>query len=180
MNPRNTLTLTSVVLLCLTVALPAGDAAAQQKSLKNQLVGAWTLVSLVDIYPSGTKQQFQGSNPKGILIFDAGGRYAAISGPTDRAKFKVSRQAATAEELHASMDNFIANFGTWSVNEADKTLIRRIDGALSPNVEGTLVNSGAPVTVSLAGDELKLTQAAVPGGTGRELATSEIVYKRAK
>ena|SRR6516165_9980681 len=79
MNRRNTLTLTTMALLCFTVALPSGDAAAQQKTLKEQLAGVWTYVSTEITPPNGTKQPFIfGANPKGILILDAGGRYADL------------------------------------------------------------------------------------------------------
>jgi hypothetical protein len=46
----------------------------------------------------------------------------------------------------------VANFGTWSVNEADKTITYHHDGALFPNFEGV----GVKETLSLSGDELKL------------------------
>jgi hypothetical protein len=103
MNRRNTLTLTTMALLCVTVALPEGDAGAQQKSLKEQLVGTWTLVSVEDINPNGTKKQYHGANPRGILMLDAGGRYAWVEGPSDRPKLKGSRADATAEEFHAAV-----------------------------------------------------------------------------
>jgi hypothetical protein len=45
-----------------------------------------------------------------------------------------------------------AQFGTWSFNEADKTITYHIDGALFPNVEGT----EGKATVSVSGDELKI------------------------
>ena len=47
--------------------LPGSDAGAQQKSLKDQLVGAWTLVSSTSKQPDGSLQW--GSNPKGSIIF---------------------------------------------------------------------------------------------------------------
>jgi len=47
------LTGTTVSLLILGVALPAGDAVGQQKSLKEQLVGTWKLVSLHNVRNDG-------------------------------------------------------------------------------------------------------------------------------
>jgi hypothetical protein len=90
MNRRTTLT--TMTLLCFTVALPAGDAAGQQKTLKDQLAGAWTYVSSEITLPDGAKQPISefGANPKGILILDAGGRYADIEMRPDRPKFKAS------------------------------------------------------------------------------------------
>jgi hypothetical protein len=60
----------------------------------------------------------------------------------------------------------VAQFGTWSVNEADKTLTTHIEGALFPTGEGT----DARVSVSLTGDELKTV-----GASG-----TTAVYTRAK
>jgi hypothetical protein len=197
MNRRTTLSLTTMALLCFMIALPADDAAAQQKSLKDQLVGAWTLVSYEDINPNGTKKQYQGVNPRGILMLDASGRYAWVEAPSDRPKLKGSRADATAEEFHAAVGTFAANFGTWSVNEADKILIRRIEGALIPNGEGKEAFAdyvclpsrsigSCRETISLAGDELKVIQPALVGRLDQaavsehEAAITEIVFKRAK
>jgi hypothetical protein len=49
----------------------------------------------------------------------------------------------------------VAQFGTWSVDEANKTLTRRPDSTF------TRVNEGndAKASISLTGDELKLTGA---------------------
>jgi hypothetical protein len=168
MNRLNTLTLATMVLLCFTVALPAGDAAAQQKSLKDQLVGAWTLVSQEITPPTGL-----GANPKGILILDAGGRYAFVAGRPDRPKFKASanlRLDTAAAEFGEAARGFAANFGNWSVNEADKTLIVSFEIALVPNNEGNEIKE----SISLAGDELKLVATSAAG------VRAEWVYRRAK
>jgi hypothetical protein len=67
---------------------------------------------------------------------------------------------------------FAANFGTWSVSEADKTFTRRYEGALMPHNEG----AESKVSVSLAGDELTLTTVnPLPSGD-----KSITVYRRAR
>src|SRR5882757_2139263 len=151
MNRRTVLALTTAGLSA--VALSAGDAMAQQRSLKDQLVGTWTLVSTEDTAANGTKRQPWGANPKGIHIFEAGGRYATLGGNSDRPKFKIASQPTT-EELAATTRDYYANFGTWSVNEADKTLTRRYESALRTNNEGEAVKE----TFSLAGDALTLSR----------------------
>src|SRR5579871_1555528 len=60
----------------LGLALLPSDLTAQQRSLKDQLVGTWTIVSWESIAPNGTKRQI--TNPNGFLIFDSGGRYAQV------------------------------------------------------------------------------------------------------
>ena len=116
---RHTLSLSVITTLAL---LPAG-ALAQQKSLKEQLAGTWTLVSIDQTDKDGKKQQLFGPNPKGIQVLDASGKYSQIILRSDTAKFKANNRPA--------------NFGTWSVDEASKTLIVRYEGSLFPNQAGT-------------------------------------------
>ena len=72
MNTRSILSISAMTVLGL--ALVPSSAVSQQKSLKDQLVGTWTIVSDEITAPNGAKQQPYGANPKGILILDAGGR----------------------------------------------------------------------------------------------------------
>lgn len=56
------------------------SAVAQQDTLRDQLVGAWSRVELNknNILPDGTKKPvFEGAR-KGIVIFDAGGGFAMM------------------------------------------------------------------------------------------------------
>jgi hypothetical protein len=166
MNRRNVLRISAMTVLGL-VLVPSGGV-AQQSTLKEQLVGVWTLVSSDFTPANGTKRQPFGANPKGILIIDAGGRYAQITARPDRPKFKTPGQATT-EELAAAAREFGANFGTWSVSEADKTFTRHFEAALGPNNEG--IDLKAPV--SLGGDEMKIVETQ-PAGVRTDL------YQRAK
>ena len=58
-----------------------------------------------------------------------------------------ARLETSKEEFGAVAIEFAANYGTWSVNEADKALIRRFEGALVPNNEGNEVKA----RITLAG-----------------------------
>ena len=152
--------------------LLSGVAVSQQRSLKEQLVGTWMLVSNENVNTDGTKRQIFGPNPKGIMILDADGRFALIAVNPDRPKFKgKTRLDGTAEENKAVVAGTVAAFGTWSVEEATSTLITRIDASLFPNDEG----SEQRRLITLAGDGLKQVNLN-PGSGGR----AEIVFKRAK
>jgi Lipocalin-like domain len=167
-----TLTLTAIALLCLGLALSAGDAGAQQKSLKQQLTGTWILVSVDNTAPDGKKQQLFGPNPKGIQILDASGRYAQIIVHPDRPKFKVNnRLKGTPEENMAAVHGTTATFGTWTVDEASKTVTVHYEGSMFPNQAGT----DAKRTVSVTGDELKVSNPATASGM-----KADSVWKRAK
>jgi hypothetical protein len=78
MNRRTPLAMTTTA-LCLAVSLSSSDSLAQQKLLKEQLVGTWTLVSSDQVRPDGSKLKQFGANPKGINVFDANGRFSSWS-----------------------------------------------------------------------------------------------------
>jgi hypothetical protein len=65
---------------CLTagVALGGATAGAQQPSLKERLVGTWTVVSQYTIAPDGKREELYGAKPIGRLTFDAGSRFSYI------------------------------------------------------------------------------------------------------
>jgi len=160
-------------MIALGVALLPVSTVAQQKTLKDQLVGVWTLVSIDNVLPDGKKQNLWGANPKGILILDASGRYAQTQMRSDIPKFKSNnRFKVTPEENNVAMQGSLANFGTWSVNEAEKTLILHREASLLPNDAGT---DSKRVIISLTAEELKATNPG-PATGGR----NEIVYRRAK
>ena len=150
-----------------------GDAPAQQKTLKEQLVGTWTLVSNNNVAPDGARRQLFGPNPKGIVIYDAYGRYAQIMVNPNRPKFKgKTRLDGTPEENKGVVQATSAHFGTWSVNEADKTVNHHIEFHIFPNYDGT----ESKRSITLTGDELKQsTPTPSRGGT-----SSEQLWRRAK
>jgi len=80
MNRRSILSISAITALGLAV-LP-GSAVAQQKSLKEQIVGTWTFVSALDVKADGTRSNRWGSDPKGIFMFDGNGNFAVVRRPT--------------------------------------------------------------------------------------------------
>jgi Lipocalin-like domain len=160
------------VLICAVVAFFVGNQAEAQ-TLKEQLTGSWTYVSSAITLPNGTTEpsRFGGTNVKGVFILDVSGRYADIEMRPDRPKFNGDPANSSDAEWGAAAKGFAANFGTWSVNEANKTLIMQHEGAIVPNLE----RIERKASVSLAGDELKLVS---PSLTGRGMLTE--VLRRAK
>jgi len=160
-----------------TIALVAlllrpGDGAGQQKSLRDQLVGAWVSAVHETTLQDGSKRKQFGANPKGMVILDASGNYTQILVHPDLPKFRANdRTQGTPEEHAATIRGSVANFGTWTVDEASKTLTYHILGSTFPNQVGTDMKT----VVSLAGDEWTST---IPRTTsGRQ---SVMVWKRAK
>jgi hypothetical protein len=172
MNRRITLALGTTALLSLAIAL-SGPALAQQKSLKEQLTGTWISVSVDNTAPDGKKEQLFGPNPKGILVLDATGQYVQIIVHPGVAKFKVdNRLKGTPEENTAAVHGTTATFGTWTVDEATKTITVRNVGGMFPNQAGT---DSKRTVVSVTADEMKMSQPATASGM-----RSDNVWKRAK
>jgi hypothetical protein len=167
------LTATIVSLLIMRGALPTGDAVAQQKSVKEQLLGTWTLVSIDYVGQDGSRFRTFGHDPKGIAIFDGSGHYIIAVMRSDRPKFAVNdRLKGTEEENRATAQGTITYFGTYSVSEADRAIVIHIVGSSFPNWNG----SDQKRIFTFTGDELKLTNPAASTGGG----TTEVAFKRAK
>jgi hypothetical protein len=150
--------------------LPCG-AIAQQQPLKQQLVGTWMLVSADNVGSDGIRRQSFGAAPRGIMILDASGRYAEMIVRAERPKFASNnRLQGTSEENKAVIAGTVAAFGTWSVNETERTIEMRIEGSLFPNQDGT---DGKRLILSLTADGLKIANPGA-GASGR----AEAQYKR--
>ena len=114
-------------------------AVAQQTSIKEQLVGAWTLLLDDGIKPDGTHVPAFGPIPVGTLIFTANGRYSLqIMRVVNRAPFaSKDRYSGTADENKAVAQGTISHFGTYTVDEAGKAIVFHIEGSSFPNWENT-------------------------------------------
>jgi Lipocalin-like domain len=155
--------------LTISTALPTF---AQQA---NDLVGAWTLVSIT-LEKDGTKTDFYGPNPQGQLMYDANGRFCVIITRSDLPKFASNnRETGTAEENKAIVQGSLAYFGTYTVSETDKTITTHIESSTFPNWNG----ADRKTSFNISGDELSVQVVSGPlttVGTG----TASLVWKRAK
>lgn len=171
MKRLSTLTVTTMSLLFLGVILLAGDAVAQQKLLKEQLVGTWIYVSSTSTRADGSKTDRP--NLKGIVIYTSDGHFAFVSVRDDLPKLaNPDRARATAEEAQAVVAGSIAYYGTYSINEVDKVLTAKVEGSTYANLIGT---DQKRIITSLTADELKFTNPRTLAGE-----TLELVWKRAK
>jgi Lipocalin-like domain len=168
----------SVIGTCVATALGlfsyANSALCQQPSLKEQLVGTWTLVSWQQTRSDGSTFQQFGANPRGIAFFDAGGRYIISVMRSDRAKYAIGNYAqikrATAEENRATAQGTITYFGTYSVNEPGRAISIHVEASSFPNWNGT----DQKRFFDLSGDQLKLIVRPPAGGS------VDVLWRRAK
>jgi hypothetical protein len=161
MNRRTTLAMTTTALLCLVVGLSASNSLAQQKSLKEQLLGTWTLVSSDQVRADGSKLKQFGANPKGINVFDANGRFFLMMASADNSQIASNGRGKTNSEEDGLTVESIAYYGTYTVDEEVNVISLHLDASTFPNQIGT--DQKRNVT-SLTADELKYSSPAAISG----------------
>src|SRR6266704_2113781 len=93
--------------------LPSG-ASAQQKSIKDQVIGTWTLLLADNIKDDSSHVPAYGPNPEGSLIFTADGHYSVQIFRHGRPAFaSKNRLTGTADENKAAIHGMISYFGTY-------------------------------------------------------------------
>ena len=150
------------------MAQPAGSS-----PLKEQLAGAWRLISWEQTGADGSKLQQFGNNPKGLAFFDTSGHYIISVMRSDHANYKIGSfgQIAqiSAEEARATALGTITYFGTYTVNEANRAIAIHVEASSFPNWNGTQQER----LLEIVGDQLKLTVRPPNGGH------VDVLWKRA-
>lgn len=164
----------------LTIGAAAGlgllprSAMAQSKTLKEQIVGDWTLLSWVQTRSDGTKNYRFGDNPKGINSFSPGGYFSLIIVQADLPKISSNDpMKPSAEEAEAIIRGSIAYYGTYRVDEATKTIDMQLDGTTLTNQLGITQKR---TIESISADEMHYSNPTAVGGGGA--GKIEVAWKR--
>jgi hypothetical protein len=159
--------------VALGLALMPASSPAQQKSMRDQILGAWTILIVDTVNQDGTRTPVYGPNPNGTVIFDSSGRYTTELSRSNLPKFASNnRLQGTPEENKAVVQGSLAHSGTFQVDEAAKTLIFHIRGSSFPNWQGTTQKRALEI---LGTEDIKWTTAQASGG-----GTVELIWHRAK
>jgi Lipocalin-like domain len=151
----------------------AASSLGAAESLKQQLVGTWTVVSFLnENEKTGRKTEVKvfGSNPKGYFMFDAGGHFAINLIRAGRPKFGY-RDFPTRSESKAALEGTITMFGDYKVNESEHSISLHIIGGSFP----TWDDSRQKRFISINGDELTYKNPTPASGAG----TAVVTLKRA-
>ena len=160
-----------IILAALALALTT---TATAQTLKTQLIGTWDFVVAEVKAPDGKISYPCGETPKGILIFTPDGRFAQIHVASDLPKIASNnRLTGTPEEYADIMRRSLSVFGTYTVDEAKKTVTYHIVSASYPNLQG---EAQTRTIDRLTADEFVNTNPNVAGGRG----SASNFYKRAK
>ena len=161
-----------LAIISVAIAAMTNDNAAQGASLKAQLVGTW-------IYVSSTGKRDDGSSVprpsmQGAVTYTADGRFHFITTRTDVPKYASSDPTRpSADEAMAVASGSIAYTGTYTVDEATRTIHANIETSTFPNLVGA--PNQRRIVKSISADEMTFTNPRTPAGV-----TLEIVWKRVK
>lgn len=170
MNRRNAFGCVAISLLTLS-AFPLG-AFAQGSSLKDQLIGTWIYVSSTGKREDGS--EVQRPSLQGAVTYVADGRFHFITTRTDAPKYASNDPSRPSpEEAMAVASGSIAYTGTYTVDEASRTIHAIIETSTFSNLVGA-PNQRRIVTF-ISANELRFTNPRTPAGV-----TLEFVWKRAK
>ena len=160
-----------IVLAITALIIGIASSVAAVAEISKDFVGTWTLVSSIT-EQGGNKSDTFGPDAKGVLVYDGSGRYVITFIGANLPKFASNNRATgTADENKAIVGGSLTHFGTYAVNEADKSFTFRVESATFPNWDKTEQKRSFVIT----GDELKYTTP-----TGSAGGTISLTWKRAK
>ena len=158
--------------IALCLILP-GIASAQQTPAREQIVGAWTLVSVTSEMDDGKKGEPFGPSPRGVIIFSTDGHFALFQSRAEIPKIAANDRAkATAEEAQSIVASSIAYYGTYTIDENTKVMVVNLAASTYANV-AAIPNQKRTITL-LTADELKFDNPRTPNGM-----TLRTAWKRA-
>ena len=150
-----------------------GAASAQQKPVKEQIVGAWSLVSVTSEMDDGRKGEPFGPSPKGIIIFSADGHFALFQSRSEIPKIAANdREKATPDEAKGIVASSIAYYGTYAVDDAGKEIVVNLAASTFANVAA--IPNQKRIVTRLTASELNFDNPRTPSGI-----TLRTAWKRA-
>ena len=125
-----------------SIGVVAVAQSSSDRKLRDQLPGAWRLVSIETIRANGEViYPFYGRHPEGLLVYDTSGWMSVqiVSDPRPTVPTADSREeflAAPADQKAKAIDGYYAYFGTWTVDGAKSTVTHRIKQSMYPAERG--------------------------------------------
>jgi len=155
-------TLSALLLPAALAPIGATGAQSQQLSrdeIAQKLVGAW---SYVGTWADGAPVD-RGAKPTGMIVYTSGGNMSVQIAP-DRPRTKAGAQA-TPDEAKAALTNYIAYFGTYTIDERSGVITHHRKASIQPGDDAAVQR--AP---EFKGDRLILR----PPNTKREIVWERI------
>ncbi|MCG7343086.1 lipocalin-like domain-containing protein [Sporosarcina sp. ACRSL] len=138
-------------------------------TLKEQIVGVWSLVSFQDQDQNGNTFNKLGENATGFIMYHPEGYMSAQLMQQGRAPYQ-SRDMlkGTTKEMAEAALGYLAYAGKFDVNEEERTLIHHMEVSMNPTWLGQL----QPRLASIEGDLLTIHNGLNPN--------QKLIWKRVK
>jgi hypothetical protein len=144
----------------LTMAADGALSRGPQGEVARRFVGAWRYVgTTID----GKPFPGRGANPKGMIYYTASGHMGVQVAP-DRERRKAG-MAMTAEEAKNALENYVAYFGTYSIDERAGLVTHQREASVQPGDAAQVVRA-----YEFVGNRLILR----PPGTTQEITWERI------
>ncbi len=134
-----------LIVLCAPLCQAAStDRDGAQHPMRQQLIGAWRLVSIDCSGPGGPiVDPFYQAGSTGIIVYDTSGWMSVHIVAPHRQPWDVPASrlssAAAAQDVRlkaAAFDTYYAYFGTWDLDEATSVVVHHVKSSLIPGETG--------------------------------------------
>jgi hypothetical protein len=106
---------------------------------REQIAGAWSLVSTEHRRSDGTVVYPFGKNASGLIIYTADGYMSVHIAGINRPRFAAgSRLDGTPEEIKGAFETYLAYWGTYDIDDKAQTIVHRVQGGLLPDDAGSM------------------------------------------
>ena len=122
----------------LAMTLLLSSCATTQPNGSPSLAGTWTLVAADKEFPDGKRVHEYGEHPKGRMMIDDKGRYSIQIYQPELPNFAANESEPTPKEYHDALEAASTHFGQITVDWTNHVLRMAIDGALYPNLRGSV------------------------------------------
>ena len=151
------------IVTSLTFTPPMSAAFAQQKTLKEEVVGTWKAVSWESLRHNGEVLNiWMGLHPTGLLIYQPNGYMSVQFMAEPRPTF--AQNPATSpppyDEFRNAFFGYYAYWGTYTINDAGNGVVHNVQGSERPGEVGLKY----PRLVSIDGTKLIVTTPSYKAG----------------
>jgi hypothetical protein len=151
------------IVMSMTYTPPMSAAFAQQKSLKDRVVGTWKIISWESLRPNGQILNiWMGLHPTGLIIYQPNG-YMAVQLMADPRPTFAQNPGTTAppyDEFRNAFYGYYAYWGTYTINDAGNGVVHDVQGSERPGEVGLKYSRA----VSIDGTKLVITTPSYKAG----------------
>jgi len=146
--------LSVAMIICVSMAATADELGDVSKTMRERIIGTWTLVSAETMNADGSRSFPFGAAPKGILILTEDGHFAIINVSSHLPSVVLNDRMGQTSSESAIAQGSLAAFGSFKVDDFRDMLDEHIDASTFPDEIG---KNQSPLLKLISADELSWT-----------------------